>query len=112
MVEAQYQSSTVNGLVKYQVENLTPSDCLLRLQIEEDSIEDDIKMMRQGVGQLLDIFTDVAGRELKGEDGRSISEILTPFLDVLLESRQEFNVRCHKMMEQIKVIGGKIDLVR
>lgn len=69
-------------------------------------------MMRQGVGQLLDIFTDVAGRELKGEDGGSISDILTPFLDVLLESRQEFNVLCQKMMKQIKVIAGKIDLVR
>lgn len=31
MVEAQYKSSTVNDLEKYQVENLTQSDCLLRL---------------------------------------------------------------------------------
>lgn len=72
---------------------------------------EDIKMMRQGVQQLLNIFTFVAGKELS--DGqKSLSDTLTPFLDELLMSRHEFNVWFYRMVDVIKVVQEKIQLVR
>jgi hypothetical protein len=68
-------------------------------------------MMRQGIQQLLDIFTFVAGKELS--DGKkSISDILTPFLDRLLMTRNEFNVWFYHMVDVLKVVQEKIQLVR
>ena len=60
-------------------------------------------MMRQGVQQLLNIFTFVAGKELSDGE-KSISDILTPFLDELLMSRHEFNVWFYRMVDALKVI--------
>ena len=55
--EAQYQSFLVPDLDTYTKDDLTIHDCLLRMTLDETA-EGNVRLMRQTVQMLLDIFVE------------------------------------------------------
>ena len=117
VVEAQYQSSMVCDLESYRQQNLTQNDCLLRMTL--DGMGEDVKMMRQGVQMLLDIYAEQAAARLGREVTRggltlfaTLSDIMQPILDAELVMKQRFLAWYREVQERLLVVSDKIKQIR
>ena len=62
-VETKYDQSTVSDLEEFTNADFTDSDLLLRIS-SDDSMDGNLKLMKQTLKVLLDIFVDTTEKEL------------------------------------------------
>jgi hypothetical protein len=93
-------------LPEYMEERLTPHDCLLRISSE---LGEKIKLMRQSLQMLLDIFAEKTNSGLSTEDG-TMEELLMRHLDVLLMPVSEFMQWYDKSSKRLDAIEEKIEI--
>ena len=62
-VETKYDQSTVSDLEEFTRADFTDSDLLLRIS-SDDSMDGNLKLMKQTLKVLLDIFVDTTEKEL------------------------------------------------
>ena len=106
--EAQYESKMVAELPVFVEENLTVHDYVLRMSLDG---EEDVRMMRQGLQMLLDIFATRTNDELSTSD-KTMSELLAPHLDRNLMPLTEFMSWYIEKNKQLQEIEDKIALAK
>ena len=106
--EAQYDSNMVCELDKYEEEDLTPHDYVLRMALDAD---EKVNLMKQGLKMLLDIFAETTNNELSRSDG-TMTELLTKHLDKILMLTQEFMQWYVAKSKQLDEIEAKIELAK
>lgn len=116
-VEAQYHASTVAELESYWPQDLTPNDCLLRMSLDGMPAEDGVKLRKQTVQMLLDIFAGDGGMKLGryvGDGGTFVNmqTILEPILDRELVLQTRFLSWLDDMLERLGKAQEDLDLIR
>ena len=107
VAEAQYESKMVCELEKYVDENLTPHDYILRMSLQDDE-EEQVRLMRQSLQMLLDIFATKTNDELSTEDG-TMAELLASHFDRILMPVSEFMQWYLEKTKQLDEIEAKIE---
>jgi len=111
-VEAQHFSSPVHGLPDYVQENLTSRDCILRMSSSDGQTTDGgIKLMRQTIRNLLDIFTDKTFKNLSSPE-HPMDKMLEEKLDECLVPRNKYMSWHNETLDKIKELQGKLDILR
>ena len=106
--EAKYDSKMVCELEKYGQENLTKHDCVLRMALD---CEEQVKLMRQSLQMLLDIFATKTNDELSTSNG-TMQELLMRHLDNILMPVAKFMEWYIKKSKQLDEISKKIELAK
>ena len=106
--EAKYDSTMVCELEKYGQENLTKRDCILRMALDCD---EQVRIMRQSLQMLLDIFATKTNDELSTSNG-TMQELLMRHLDNILMPVDEFMQWYIKKSKQLDEISKKIELAK
>jgi hypothetical protein len=111
-VEAQHFSSAVSELPDYVQENLTSRDCILRMSSSDGQTTDGgIKLMRQTIRNLLDIFTDKTFKNLSSPE-HPMDRMLEKKLDECLVPRNKYMSWHNGALDKIKELQGKLDILR
>ena len=106
--EAQYESKMVSQLEEYQEEHLTPHDYILRMALDAS---EQVRIMRQGLQMLLDIFSTHTNDELSTPDG-TMKELLEKHLDRLLMPVSEFMQWYMEKSKKLDEIEQKLEVAR
>ena len=111
-VEAQHFSSAVSELPDYVQENLTSRDCILRMSSSDGQTADGgIKLMRQTIRNLLDIFADKTFKNLSSPE-HPMDRMLEKKLDECLVPRNKYMSWHNGTLDKIKELQGKLDILR
>ena len=114
MIEAQYESKTINQLPDYLAQDLTPHDYLLRISMDGSQ---QMRLMKQSVQTLLDIFAAHADRRLSltlPDSGTLVpmAQVLKKKLDQELVLKGEVSSWYFLALDRLERINAKIQRVR
>ena len=112
-VETKYDQTTVSDLEEFTKADFTDSDLLLRIS-SDDSMDGNLKLMKQTLKVLLDIFVDTTEKDLSvtvGNRTYTLEELVRPKLDRELVLRSEFLFWYNTCMKRLAEAERKIQTI-
>ena len=114
-VEAKYKSLQVADLEDYTGQDLTDHDYILRMTLDGHETGG-VKIMKQSLKMLLDLFTEDCNADLSEVDGDgtvySMQDILKPLLDRELVTKSEFVAWYNDCMRRLSEILLQLQVMK